>query len=112
VATDPSTGIAYIPKKEDFDFSIYSYNTFDFEANNPKITRFGIAEASYRDYGVVWSTVRKSILVYGGTWQGISTPAIPVLDLMEYQPSNRKGTAVKTEGATTPGTLSAPCMAS
>ncbi|CAO3565563.1 unnamed protein product [Mortierella alpina] len=115
VATDPSTGIVYIPSKEDSSvverrrFMMNSYNTL--QANNANITMtyFPQVTRPYESYGAVWSTVRKSVLIYGGVW---GNPETVALDLMEYQPSNNQWTAVKTQGTTIPGAFRQPCMAS
>ncbi|KAF9575826.1 hypothetical protein EC968_001614 [Mortierella alpina] len=108
VATDPSTGIAYIPSVEHVDnFPIYSYNTL--QGYNPNATKTIVPGVSipYDGYGAVWSTVRKSILFYGGRIQGFYR-----VGLMEYQPTNNQWTSVKTQGDTTPGNSSWPCMSS
>ncbi|KAG9327788.1 hypothetical protein KVV02_000234 [Mortierella alpina] len=108
VATDPSSGIAYIPSVEHFDnFPMFTYNTS--QGYTPNVTKTIVPGVSipYDKYGAIWSTVRKSILFYGGEINGF-TP----VGLMEYQPSSNQWTGVKTQGATTPGNLSLPCIAS
>ncbi|KAF9285357.1 hypothetical protein BGZ68_003960, partial [Mortierella alpina] len=110
VAIDPSAAMTYIPSMEADKFIICSYNTI--QGNNPNITKTPVPNApvAYSWYAVVWSTVRKSLLFYGG--RSVSAVETPVLDLTEYQPSNGQWTTVKTQGATTPGQSEGPCMAS
>ncbi|KAF9939215.1 hypothetical protein BGZ67_009796 [Mortierella alpina] len=86
---------------------MYIYNTFQGYAPNVTKTIVPGVSTSYEKYGAVWSTVRKSVLFYGGK----ANRTIPV-GLMEYQPSNNQWTNVKTQGATTPGDVSSPCIAS
>ncbi|KAF9575827.1 hypothetical protein EC968_001615 [Mortierella alpina] len=108
VATDPSTGIAYIPSVEHVDnFPIYSYNTF--QGYNPNATKTIVPGVSipYYGYGAVWSTIRKSVLFYGGVSNGTTD-----MGLMEYQPTRNQWTSVNILGTLTPGDTGSPCMAS
>ncbi|KAF9939214.1 hypothetical protein BGZ67_009795 [Mortierella alpina] len=92
VATDPSTGITYIPSMDDgagvaaSALIMCSYNTI--QGSNPNITKTVVQSAPllYQYFGAVWSTVRKSVLFYGG----VSGPQsdVAAMELMEYQPSN------------------------
>ncbi|KAF9985520.1 hypothetical protein BGZ75_002918 [Mortierella antarctica] len=116
VATDPSTGITYIPSMDDgagvaaSALIMCSYNTI--QGSNPNITKTVVQSAPllYQYFGAVWSTVRKSVLFYGG----VSGPQsdVAAMELMEYQPSNSLWATVKTQGATTPGKFQRSCMAS
>ncbi|KAF9985521.1 hypothetical protein BGZ75_002919 [Mortierella antarctica] len=77
---------------------MYIYNTFQGYAPNVTKTIVPGVSTSYEKYGAVWSTVRKSVLFYGGK----ANRTIPV-GLMEYQPSNNQWTNVVsfTEGPAT-----------
>ncbi len=94
VATDPSNGISYIPSVDNKEnFPMYSYNTS--QTYNPNVTKTIVAGVSvpYDGYSAVWSTLRKSILFFGGKINGF-TP----VDLLEFQPSNGQWTSIVSYG--------------
>ncbi|KAF9926169.1 hypothetical protein BGZ67_008247, partial [Mortierella alpina] len=94
VVIDPSTGIAYIPTGwlEKGSFPMYTYNTSQSHTTNVTKTLVPGVPLGYESYSAVWSTVRNSILFYGGTVgdrnQGKNPPQFA--GLMEYQPSTNQ----------------------
>ncbi|KAF9954042.1 hypothetical protein BGZ72_004962 [Mortierella alpina] len=104
VATDPSTGIAYISAPGDH-LGMIAYNT-----RQRKIVNTIVSPIPHVSSGqsAVWSTIRKSVLVYGGflynEWK---------MGLVEYKPSTGQWYNI-TNGATAtaPRSVDGSCMAS
>ncbi|CAO3563382.1 unnamed protein product [Mortierella alpina] len=127
VATDPSTGVAYIlsmenlpgPSNPDKTFTIYTHNTLqDYTTDNKKITSTIGFYFMYTTLSAVWSSVRKSVLVYGYD-QDNSGSIQDYTALMEYQPSTNNWTELLSSGSSeapkgiiTPGATRDACMAS
>ncbi|KAF9946807.1 hypothetical protein BGZ72_011109 [Mortierella alpina] len=111
VATDPSTGIAYIPSVDNTDkFSMYTYNTLQRHTSSVTKTIVPGVPVPYHGYSAVWSISRKSVLFYGG--QVKNQRGDQYVGLMEYRPSNSQWSSVTAQGVITPGNVTYGCMAS
>ncbi|KAF9946808.1 hypothetical protein BGZ72_011110 [Mortierella alpina] len=87
---------------------MYTYNTLHGYTANITKTLIPGAPYSYRGFAAVWSTVRNSVLFYGG-YVGDSLDS-PYVGLMEYQPSNNQWVNITSHGANAPGPVRMPCM--
>ncbi|KAF9950860.1 hypothetical protein BGZ72_007558 [Mortierella alpina] len=102
-AMDPSTGYVYIPSGSNNGASMMVYNPDDGTAlTAPMPPAAGQQGLSF--FGAAWSTVRQSIVLYGGL-----DSAGLYSHLIEFQPANSQWVNLKAVGPS-PGDVSAPCV--
>ncbi|KAF9962762.1 hypothetical protein BGZ70_007902 [Mortierella alpina] len=102
-AMDPTTGYVYIPSGSDNGASMMVYNPVDGTASTaPMPPAAGQQGLSF--FGAAWSTVRQSIILYGGL-----DSAGMHSHLLEYQPVNSRWVNLNAVGPS-PGDVSAPCV--
>ncbi|KAG9324798.1 hypothetical protein KVV02_004671 [Mortierella alpina] len=120
VATDPNTGTAYILSMEnlpafenpDKTFTIYTYNVLQgYTTEVKKTTSTPGISFQYTALSAVWSTIRKSVLIYGSHQEPAGDVDVYTA-LLEYQPLTNKWTSLKTQGTSAPGYTRDACMAS
>ncbi|KAF9277125.1 hypothetical protein BGZ68_009519 [Mortierella alpina] len=100
--TDPSTGLVYIPGGFNSEANMAVYNPADRSVSTTIPLPSRAAGLSF--YAAAWSTVRQSIVLYGG----IDTED-QYSNLIEYQPTNSKWVNLQTTGPS-PGNISSPCI--
>ncbi|KAF9951025.1 hypothetical protein BGZ72_007359 [Mortierella alpina] len=101
--TDPSTGLVYIPGGANSGANMTVYNPADRSASTTISMPSGTGQQGLSFFAAAWSTVRQSIILYGG----IDTED-RYSNLIEYQPSNSKWVNLQTTGPS-PGNISSPC---
>ncbi|CAO3566129.1 unnamed protein product [Mortierella alpina] len=102
--TDPSTGLVYIPSGSNSGANMTVYNPADHSVSTSTPMPSETGQQGLSFFAAAWSTVRQSIVVYGGmdTEDRYS-------DLIEYQPGNSKWVYLQTTGPS-PGHISSPCI--
>ncbi|KAG0199172.1 hypothetical protein BGX28_007519 [Mortierella sp. GBA30] len=113
-ATDPNTGMVYVPSGKDDGNSMAVYNpvgsmTSASVSMPPPDTM--ILPLSY--YSVVWSTERSTLLIYGGLkYVGAVSPGGNLTgnpNLFEFSPQSLNWVRISTKGES-PGNISSHCM--
>ncbi|KAF9435613.1 hypothetical protein BGZ76_005900 [Entomortierella beljakovae] len=106
-ASDPDTGLIYIPGAgSEGKFML----EFDPATKSSKFLTMPEAYSSHsvRFFTAVWSSVRKSILLYGGFYNSSGTD-VALSDIYEYSPTTASWALVKTSGNGPDGSTS-HCM--
>ncbi|CAO3566128.1 unnamed protein product [Mortierella alpina] len=102
-AMDPTTGYVYIPSGSDNGASMMVYNPTDGTASTASMPP-AAGQQGLSFFGAAWSTVRQSIILYGGLDStGMNS------HLLEFQPVNSRWVNLNAVGPS-PGDVSAPCV--
>ncbi|KAG0214663.1 hypothetical protein BGX28_001701 [Mortierella sp. GBA30] len=111
-ATDPSTGMVYVPSGKDNGTSMAVYGNMASVSVSMPPPEIMTSPLSY--YSVVWSTERNTLLIYGGlkyegviTAGGIGLTGNP--NLVEFSPRSLSWARISTKGES-PGDISSHCM--
>ncbi|KAF9403008.1 hypothetical protein BGX21_007617 [Mortierella sp. AD011] len=103
--TDPNTGLIYIPSGSNNNTAMAAYNPATNLTESLPTPMASTSGSTLYSYGATWSTLRGSILLYGGDSQ--NNTGNP--QLVEYVPGASTWNVLTTSG-TSPGDLSRQCM--
>ncbi|KAH7032060.1 hypothetical protein BKA57DRAFT_497601 [Linnemannia elongata] len=106
--TDPNTGIIYIPTGTNDNQTMVYYPDSGAGSSLPT-PPLSVMSPDVSNYGAVWSTVRNSMLLYGG-WS-YAPPYEGNSYLVEFQPTSNTWSRIATTG-TSPGDVGMHCMVS
>ncbi|KAF9097752.1 hypothetical protein BGX23_008013 [Mortierella sp. AD031] len=119
-ATDPATGLIYIPGAYMEEAAMAVYNNtpeINFTAGNITSAPDPIPLVSgglLSEYTAIWSVYHNSLLLYGGVYtikNNSSAPGVFLDRMMEYNPIRGSWSIMETKG-TSPGNLTNHCMVS